>query len=123
MNQLVLPLCPSMNVYWRKYHGVIVLSRDARDFKQHTAIIAKSENLPPPTNDEVEVEIIYHPKNRKKETKNPLRRRDVDNLIKPVLDALIGVAYEDDYQVVDVRCRLGDPVTDGKLVVSWRKCK
>lgn len=120
MNRLTLPLCPSMNVYWRNYHGVTVLSKEARDFKQLTAIKARQEGLQEPINGEVVVGITYHPKARKKESEKPLRRRDVDNCIKPTLDALIGIAYLDDYQVVDVRAVLGEPVPGGKLVAEWR---
>ena len=34
----------------------------------------------------------------------PAKKPDADNIIKAVLDALNGVAYEDDKQVVSVRC-------------------
>jgi crossover junction endodeoxyribonuclease RusA len=33
---------------------------------------------------------------------------DVDNMIKPIQDALIGIAYDDDSRVVDVRAILRD---------------
>lgn len=35
----------------------------------------------------------------------PDKKPDIDNILKVVLDALNGVAYEDDKQVVEVRCR------------------
>lgn len=35
----------------------------------------------------------------------PTKKPDIDNTLKVVLDALNGVAYEDDRQVVEVRCR------------------
>jgi crossover junction endodeoxyribonuclease RusA len=43
----------------------------------------------------IDIEIYYH-------TKNGIRA-DVDNVIKPILDALIGIAYMDDSQVRSVK--------------------
>lgn len=39
------------------------------------------------------------------EAEKPKRSRDIDNIVKPALDALTGLAYRDDRQVVDVRAR------------------
>ena len=50
----------------------------------------------PPTNDEVAITITYY-----YDGDTP----DVDNIIKPIQDALIGVVYADDNQVVDTRSR------------------
>lgn len=119
MNRIILPLCPSMNTYWRNFKGITVLSKEAKDFKLTTASIARQEGIYAPLQGEVKVEITYHPKARKKETNKPMRRRDIDNCIKPTLDALESIAYLDDNQVVDVRATLGAPVEDGQLVVFW----
>lgn len=35
----------------------------------------------------------------------PLKKPDIDNIVKSVLDALNGVAYEDDCQVVELKCK------------------
>jgi crossover junction endodeoxyribonuclease RusA len=51
--------------------------------------------LPPgasPTSDDVEIRIVYY------HEEAPL---DVDNMIKPIQDALCGLVYEDDAQVAD----------------------
>lgn len=37
--------------------------------------------------------------------KRPTVKPDIDNLAKTVLDALLGVAYEDDNQVAELECR------------------
>ena len=68
------------------------------------------------------VELAYHPKKRKKETSKPLRRLDVDAVIKPVLDALTGDVWLDDYQVVGVSSELGEPLPEGVVFVTlWRR--
>lgn len=54
----------------------------------------------------------------------PTRKPDADNILKAVLDGLNGVAYDDDRQVVDVKCRkwytLGEK---GYLSVSVNRVK
>lgn len=54
---------------------------------------------PPVGATELEVSLVY------------LRREgpgDIDNIIKPILDGLVGVIYEDDSQIVHVRSSLLD---------------
>lgn len=119
MNRLELPLSPGTNRMWRTYRGITVLSKEARDFKHLVAVEAASKGIRSPMQGEVMVAITYHPKGRKKETEKPLRRLDCDAHIKPTLDALIGVAYLDDYQVVEVTCRLAEPTEKGALIVEW----
>ncbi|MCK7579855.1 MAG: RusA family crossover junction endodeoxyribonuclease [Chromatiales bacterium] len=65
----------------------------------------------------VAVELVLHPrltvKGRASET-----RLDVDAPIKPTLDALQGVAYANDNQVVRVQAVIGEPIPNGGLSVS-----
>jgi Holliday junction resolvase RusA-like endonuclease len=50
----------------------------------------------------------------------PMKKPDCDNIVKIILDALNGVAYTDDKQVVDVRCRkcYAKPGEPGRVVVT-----
>jgi len=49
------------------------------------------------------------------------RRRDLDNFLKPVLDALThGNVYEDDYQVDKLRVARGPVVSKGIVLVGLR---
>lgn len=50
----------------------------------------------------------------------PTKKPDCDNIVKIILDALNGVAYTDDKQVVDVRCRkhYARPGEPGRIVVT-----
>ncbi len=63
---------------------------------------AKVEIAHPISSADIEVEIVYATCVRKGE------RMDADNVNKPTLDALKGVAYEDDRQVRSVTCTLFD---------------
>ena len=44
-------------------------------------------------------------------------RLDLDNCVKVLLDALQGIAYDNDRQVEDLRIRLGGPVEGGGISV------
>lgn len=48
----------------------------------------------------------------------PDKKPDIDNILKVVLDALNGLAYEDDKQVVEVRCRKLYSRSTGFLKIS-----
>ena len=59
----------------------------------------------------VDVNIILRPRN--------LRLMDIDNCIKPILDALQDAGLmDDDKQVGHVSIRRGLPIPDGKCIVS-----
>src|SRR5438105_15823281 len=63
---------------------------------------ARQEIDTPITTSDIEVEIVYCTSTQKS------RRIDADNVNKPTLDALKGVAYFDDAQVRSVRSTLFD---------------
>ena len=62
-----------------------------------------------PFNRSVKVTITYYHENR---------RVDVDNLAKPILDALEGVAYEDDSQVTDLLCQKRNLASEFTITIS-----
>lgn len=77
----------------------------------------------------VEIEAYFpipksYPKKRvqdiAEERELPMKKPDCDNIVKIILDALNGVAYYDDKQVVDVRCRkhYAKPEESGRVVVT-----
>lgn len=53
----------------------------------------------------------------------PDKKPDIDNILKIVLDGLNGVAYADDKQVIEVRCRKFYSVSSGYLKVSVSEVK
>ncbi len=55
---------------------------------------------PLPTSSPIAVTITYFTK------RDPGEARDVDNLAKPILDAMKGIVYCDDEQVSDLICRI-----------------
>ena len=92
MITLELPYPPSINHYYSYYRGRPVLSRDARTYRHQVRAVARALKIEPIL-EPLAVRIDIHPPDK--------RRRDADNLQKPVLDALqhAGVFW-DDSQVV-----------------------
>ena len=70
-------------------------------WKERVRTAAETAWLPgePPLDHEVQVHITYY------HDSAPL---DVDNMLKPILDALIGVVYVDDKQLTDTHGHLRD---------------
>jgi hypothetical protein len=74
---------------------------------------AKSVIASPITTDDIEIEIAYATDVKK------TNRKDTDNVNKPTLDALEGVAYLNDRQVRSVNCtlfsKLDSSIIDGRV--------
>lgn len=72
--------------------GYARTAEHSKPYKEKIKKIAR-QKIPQPFNGEVEIrlEYLYH---------NPKDRLDGDNLLKTICDALEGVAYKDDSQVV-----------------------
>jgi crossover junction endodeoxyribonuclease RusA len=87
---LLLPWPPSVNTYWRHSSRGTYLSKRAREYKQAVAEMFegsggfKLEGT-------LEMAVKLSPPDA--------RRRDLDNHAKGLLDALQGLAYDDDSQV------------------------
>lgn len=78
-------------------------------FKRAVQFVAKAHIATPITSDDIEVEICWAT------TAREGVRADIDNIIKPTMDALIGIAYRDDKQVRSVTSMLIDRRRDNTL--------
>lgn len=101
MIEITLPWPPSVNTYWRMFKNRMIISKEGREYRvavQEQILLQKAaHHLIKPLAVEIEA---WRPDNR---------RRDLDNLLKAVLDALAhsGV-YQDDSQIVDLRVYWAD---------------
>jgi crossover junction endodeoxyribonuclease RusA len=96
--KLCLPYPPSINHYWRRAGRIIHISREGRDYRQK--VVDLFDNDAPLTN-RLAVRLTLFPPDR--------RRRDIDNVQKPLLDALQHAgAYEDDSQIDWLLTERGD---------------
>jgi len=92
MLNLELPYPPSTNRYYRNLRGRTLISREGRAYRATVCLQLAGGNRKPPTCGRIALCMDAFPPDR--------RRRDLDNLQKPALDAMqhAGV-YEDDSQI------------------------
>lgn len=123
---MLLPYPPSTNRYWRSFRGRMVRSREAVAYKEHVQSISRKAGLQT-LREQVKVSMVLHPPlpqdwvKRSKRDKNyvlGLRRIDLDNAQKVALDALQGIAFENDRQVTDLSICLGCAIEGGGLTIE-----
>jgi crossover junction endodeoxyribonuclease RusA len=110
-----LPYPPSINHYWRRVGPRTLISREGRTFRRNVCALLSGGGPPirkPPAGGRIALCMDAFPPDR--------RRRDLDNIQKPVLDALehAGV-YEDDSLIDLLITRRRVPLAPhGELSVS-----
>lgn len=117
MQTLHLPYPISANRYWRVYNNMVVRSREATEFKNTVTVVAARSNIKPTINN-VTVALILHPKATLAGLASKCRI-DLDNAAKVILDALNGIAYMDDKQIIEYSAKIGEPIQDGGLTISF----
>lgn len=105
-----LPWPPSVNQYWRFFQGRAILSLRGRQYRKAVADAVLAQGAARHLEGPVRVAI---------EAARPdKRRRDLDNLLKGVLDGLAHAGvYADDQQIVDLRIFWSED-TGGYLIVE-----
>lgn len=84
----------SVNSLYRNFRGRSILSQRGREIKEDYGWQLRTQYRGEPLKLPVEVDItLYY---------GDLRKRDIDNPLKVILDALKGIVFEDDSQVVDM---------------------
>lgn len=107
----MLPYPPTANTYWRVWRGRAVKSAEAREYQRKVQLLAKAtcgRDLRP-LRGPVRVEVSVY---------RPQRRGDLDNTLKVILDALKGIAYGDDAQIVALSARRNDDAANPRAVVT-----
>jgi len=110
MISVELPYPPSVNHYYRHVGYRTLISREGRAYRERVSEILVTLGVRPLVGP-VRMRIEVYPPDK--------RRRDLDNLLKSLWDALQhGGAYHDDSQVVKFEVEKREVVPGGKVVVG-----
>ena len=107
----------SANLYWRHFKGRTVRSARANEYRAETKKKIDSSYVGAMAKGTCEVRLVLHPRITKKGAAS-LTVMDLDNCIKVTLDALQGLAYENDRQVRRIVAEYGPPKAGGGLTVE-----
>lgn len=112
---LTLPYPPSLNHYWRAVNGRMLISKAGREYRQAVGYIVLGTRIRK-MDGRLQVSIYVYPPDR--------RRRDLDNIQKPLLDALehAGV-YDDDSQIDVLHTQRGSVQKGGAVRVEIGELK
>lgn len=128
---LTLPYPISANDYWRMLvinkQPRVLVSKEARQYKELVGWKVKAAGLRAPITGRVQFDVKLYP-NRPKDWQARMRKHaaswddtvlciDLDNANKVLLDALKGVAIEDDKWVRRIMAERMEPDADGARVV------
>jgi len=100
---LTLPWPPSVNKYWRTFQGRMIISAEGRSYRKAVADQVLIQRGAKHYTGKLRVQIeAFRPDNR---------RRDLDNLLKAVLDGCTHAGvWEDDSNIVDLRIYWADSI-------------
>lgn len=108
------PWPPSVNHYWASSGSKRYLSAAARSYRDAVWVAVRAAGFPRFGQRPVEVRVVAYPPDN--------RRRDIDNLLKAVLDALAHAkVYADDSQIYTLRIERGPVVDGGALEVEVKE--
>jgi crossover junction endodeoxyribonuclease RusA len=111
-----LPYPISANKYWRNVKGRMVRSAEAKVYKDTVGWLAKSIGIKR-LHGGVHLSVKYHPKLKLNGQASEIRL-DLDNVLKVTADALNGIAYDDDKQIIKITAELSYGIKDGGLTVN-----
>lgn len=105
----VLPAPPSANRWWRNVNGRMVKSEAARQYQANTMALAGPQRcIPAPT--PIRIMVCWY---------RAAKRGDLDKRLGVLLDALQGICYESDAQIVEIHAyRLEDESRKGRVEIS-----
>ena len=109
---MTLPWPPTVNTYWRSVGGRVLISKNGREYRQAVAELAAAEDWPKFGAQRVSVRIEAWMPDK--------RRRDLDNLLKSLLDSLTHAGVLDDDSQIDWLAIWRAPLIGGMCKVEVR---
>jgi crossover junction endodeoxyribonuclease RusA len=109
LQTIILPLSPTANHTYIAVGKRRIVSKTTETFRREVWLAVKQQGIKPMAG-RISIAIAIFPKT--------LGRNDLDNRIKPALDALtIAGVWDDDSQIDFISVERHDPVKDGKMIV------
>src|SRR5215813_12704862 len=96
--KLTLPYPPTANLFWRHFRGRVVVSTAARKYRETVKHLCMLDCVQPLTGEVGMSVSVYRPR----------KAGDLDNTLKVLIDALRGLAYEDDSRIVLINAQRFD---------------
>ncbi len=113
MEKITLPWPPTVNHYYTIARGRKILSKRGRDYKRQCGIEMLVQKIHRSNPGPYSIFIRAFPPDK--------RRRDLDNILKPLLDSLTEYgAIGDDSMIDDLRIQRFNPVKDGRVELLVR---
>lgn len=109
---LTLPFPPSSNRYWRNFRGRMVISAEAKAYRQRVALLCIQNGVKPMVGNLSFEARLYR----------PAKRGDLDNRLKILLDCLQGSAFENDSQITEIRMSRHDDKVNPRVEVMVNMC-
>lgn len=103
---LTLPEPPSANRWWRNVNGRMVTSREAREYKARVSLLGSRNKL---AAGPIRLCIEWH---------RGRRSGDLDKRVGVLLDALQGVLYDNDSQIVELIAKRFDDAGNPRVAVT-----
>ena len=100
-----VPLPPSVNRYWRVWNNRVVVTEEAKNYKKE--VFYKLNHLEPLRGDIIINFTVFR----------KIRRGDLDNFMKVMLDAFSGVIYLDDSQIIEIHAFREDDASNPRVHV------
>ncbi len=109
--QFVLPYPPSVNSYWRRRGSQYYISKKGQQYRKDVQQIIHHLKLDIFTKSRLRIKVIADMPDA--------RRRDLDNILKSLLDSLIHAGFaEDDEQFDDIRVIRGVKISGGRVEIK-----
>lgn len=108
---ITLPYPPSANINWRSANGRIIKNPEVRAYQTEVGWLAKVAGVRVLDGDVALTLRIYRPR----------RAGDLSNRIKVLEDALNGIAYHDDSQVVEIHAYRHDDAGNPRVEVTIKE--
>lgn len=110
MINITLPWPPSSNTYWRRNGNRYFISKRGMDFRKHVLNACTGLDGIFGSDDRLRIRIKAFPPDK--------RKRDIDNLLKGILDSLQAAEIYGDDSQIDKICIERMPERSGKIVIS-----